>query len=83
MIDPEVVAGLTEPFRTAGGRTAGNSRGLGLAIVASIVEVSQGTLDLAARRDGGLIVTVSLPHVEQGSEADMGAQDGSRTPESP
>lgn len=83
MIDPEVVAGLTEPFRTAGGRTAGNSRGLGLAIVASIVEVSQGTLDLAARPDGGLIVTVSLPHVEQESEADMGAQDGSRAPESP
>ena len=69
LLDPDVVAGLTEPFRTGQGRAAGNSRGLGLAIVAAIVDRSRGRLDLAARPSGGLIVTVTLPCAEAGPTA--------------
>ncbi|MFB9776606.1 sensor histidine kinase [Brevibacterium otitidis] len=78
-LDPEVVDGLTEPFRTGQGRAAGNSRGLGLAIVAAIVDRSRGRLDLAARPGGGLIVTVTLPGAEAGPTAateQAGAADG-------
>lgn len=59
-----VVSTLTEPFVRARGRTvdadhAGN--GLGLAIVRSIVLAHDGSLVIAPRDGGGLIVTVSLP----------------------
>jgi two-component system sensor histidine kinase VanS len=51
---------LVEPFLRGGGRTAGGGHGLGLALVARITEVHGGTLTLAAREGGGLIVDVSL-----------------------
>ncbi|NIH72609.1 sensor histidine kinase [Auritidibacter ignavus] len=66
MIAPEVLAHLTEPFHTARGRAGGASRGLGLAIVAAIVERSHGELELTARPGGGLIVTVTLPRASAG-----------------
>ncbi|WGH83190.1 sensor histidine kinase [Auritidibacter ignavus] len=66
VIDPEVLARLTEPFHTAHGRSGGTSRGLGLAIVATIVERYDGTLDLTARPGGGLVVTVTLPDATTG-----------------
>lgn len=66
IIDPEVLAHLTEPFHTARGRAGGASRGLGLAIVAAIVERSHGALELTARPGGGLIVTVTLPRATTG-----------------
>ncbi|MCT1920774.1 HAMP domain-containing histidine kinase [Brevibacterium luteolum] len=78
-LDPKVVAGLTEPFRTGQGRAAGNSRGLGLAIVAAIVDRSHGRLDLAARPGGGLIVTVTLPRAEANPAAAT-AQAGAADP---
>ncbi|KQQ52190.1 cell wall metabolism sensor histidine kinase WalK [Plantibacter sp. Leaf314] len=60
----EAVARLTEPFYRVGGRVAGDaerSRGLGLAIVESIVEVHGAEMRLAARPSGGLVVTVTFP----------------------
>ena len=54
---------LALPFRRLGAeRTAtGGGSGLGLSIVQSIAEVHGGTLDLRARSDGGLRVTITLP----------------------
>jgi len=51
---------LVEPFLRGEGRTAGGGHGLGLALVARITEVHGGTLTVAARDGGGLVVTVSL-----------------------
>ena len=52
-----------QPFRRIGAERTGSDRGagLGLAIVASIVEVHGGTLELEARDDGGLRVAIDLP----------------------
>ena len=62
-LDPDVVKELSRPFRRAGAERTGSDRGagLGLAIVASIAGVHGGTLDLAARDDGGLRVVIGLP----------------------
>jgi signal transduction histidine kinase len=62
VIPPDRVATLLEPFqRLEGGRKAsGDGLGLGLSIVAAIVDAHQGTLDVHARPDGGLEVTVAL-----------------------
>ncbi|MFD3945136.1 sensor histidine kinase [Streptomyces sp. NPDC058579] len=66
-IPPELVPTLTEPFQR-GTERARDARtdehvgvGLGLAIVHSIVRAHDGTLDLAPRPTGGLVVTVRLP----------------------
>lgn len=61
VLDPVVVATLTEPFVRAAGRTASEGSGLGLAIAASIVEAHHGDLTITAREGGGLQVRVSLP----------------------
>ncbi len=62
-LDPDVVKELSRPFRRVGAERTGSDRGagLGLAIVASIAEVHGGTLDLAARDEGGLRVAIGLP----------------------
>ncbi len=58
---PEDVAPLlVEPFRRCpGASTAGRHSGLGLSIVASIVQAHGWRLDVSARTDGGLRVRVS------------------------
>ena len=65
VLPADVVATLIEPFvRGAGrGRTAGghDGAGLGLAIVASIVQAHSGTLSVDALPGGGLQVRVTLP----------------------
>ena len=63
ILDPDEVKELTQPFRRIGAERTGQDKGagLGLAIVASIAEVHDGTLDLQARNDGGLRVTITLP----------------------
>ena len=63
VIDQEEVPGLTEPFRRLGAKRTGsdNGFGLGLSVVAAVIDAHRGTLDLRARPDGGLRVTVSLP----------------------
>ncbi|MFI6508759.1 sensor histidine kinase [Streptosporangium sp. NPDC050855] len=62
-LDPAQVARLTEPFRRLGADRTGSETGsgLGLSIVAAVVEAHDGVLDLHARPEGGLRVTVSLP----------------------
>jgi signal transduction histidine kinase len=63
-LPPESVPTLTEPFRRGTERVRTDEHagvGLGLAIVHSIVRAHDGTLDLAPRPTGGLLVTVRLP----------------------
>jgi two-component system, OmpR family, sensor histidine kinase VanS len=61
-LPPEIVATLAEPFQrgTERIRTDHAGVGLGLAIVKSITQAHDGTLALARRPDGGLLVTVEL-----------------------
>jgi signal transduction histidine kinase len=63
ILDPDEVKELTQPFRRIGAERTGQDKGagLGLAIVASIAEVHDGTLDLEAVSDGGLRVAIRLP----------------------
>jgi signal transduction histidine kinase len=61
---PALVPTLTEPFQRGTARTRTDEHagvGLGLAIVQSIVRAHDGTLDLAPRPTGGLVVKVRLP----------------------
>jgi signal transduction histidine kinase len=57
------VEDLAQPFRRLGGERTSppNGVGLGLSIVAAIIETHHGRLDLQARPTGGLRVTVCLP----------------------
>ncbi|MFF2568822.1 sensor histidine kinase [Streptomyces sp. NPDC058084] len=63
-LPPELVPTLTEPFQRGTERARTDEHagvGLGLALVHSIVRAHDGTLDLAPRPAGGLLVTVRLP----------------------
>ncbi|KQM83782.1 histidine kinase [Agromyces sp. Leaf222] len=62
-LDPALVSTLTEPFRRGTDRIRSDHAGvgLGLAIVKSITRAHGGTLELAARDDGGLRAEVGLP----------------------
>ncbi|MGW8761076.1 sensor histidine kinase [Streptomyces sp. NPDC055815] len=63
-VPPELLPTLTEPFRRGTERVRTDEHagvGLGLALVHSIVRAHDGTLDLAPRPGGGLLVTVRLP----------------------
>ncbi|MFI6503924.1 sensor histidine kinase [Nonomuraea typhae] len=63
ILDPEQVARLAQPFQRLGANRTGSrdGSGLGLSIVAAIATAHGGGLDLRARPEGGLRVTVSLP----------------------
>ena len=62
-LSPQLVAGLTEPFRRGSERVYSDhsGAGLGLSIVDHIVRAHGGTLALAPRTGGGLRATVRLP----------------------
>lgn len=62
-VTPQLVATLTEPFRRGAERlrTHHAGVGLGLAIVKTITRAHDGTLTLAPRPDGGILITVELP----------------------
>ncbi|WP_441247014.1 sensor histidine kinase [Kitasatospora sp. McL0602] len=64
------VTDLVRPFRRIGTERTGGGEGsgLGLAIVAAVAEAHGGTLDLHARAEGGLRVTVTLPRVAGADE---------------
>lgn len=62
----EQLSGLLEPFRRASQQRVGDSTGLGLSIVRTIVEAHEGKLTLEALTDGGLSVTVMLPALPGG-----------------
>ena len=59
----DAVAQLAQPFRRLGADRVGsdNGAGLGLSIVAAIASAHGGSLELRARPDGGLRVTIGLP----------------------
>ena len=63
---PEAAARLAEPFLRGAGRVANGDRGhgLGLALVERIAAVHGGSLTIAARVGGGLVVSVELPRLE-------------------
>ncbi len=68
VISPEAVATLTEPFQRGGRRTRDSSHagvGLGLAIVARIIDTHRGRLTLTPLAGGGLRVDVGLPAAHQ------------------
>ena len=60
---------LTEPFERLGGRGR-DGAGLGLSIVRAVAEAHEGEVELEARDDGGLVVRVTLPRVDQTPYAD-------------
>lgn len=63
VVPSDVVATLVEPFHRGDARVRGDhpGTGLGLAIVDAIVRAHDGTLEVRARVEGGLRVTVELP----------------------
>jgi two-component system sensor histidine kinase VanS len=63
VLAPGLVATLTEPFQRGTSRVRGDHAGvgLGLAIATRIAEAHHGSLVLAPRDGGGLVVTVRLP----------------------
>lgn len=69
VLDQRRVADLAQPFRRLGADRTGTGRGsgLGLSIVAAITQAHHGTLDLRARPDGGLRVTITLPRAAGGA----------------
>jgi signal transduction histidine kinase len=70
-IPPEEVGALTEPFRrleTSRARSTGGY-GLGLAVVRAVAAAHGGRVELIARAEGGLDVTVTLPAASSGAPA--------------
>jgi signal transduction histidine kinase len=63
VLDQQQVAQLAQPFRRLGAERTGSDSGagLGLSIVAAIAAAHGGTLDLQARAEGGLRVSIALP----------------------
>jgi signal transduction histidine kinase len=68
VIDPDAVDGLLEPFRRLHDRSDNDGFGLGLAIVASIATVHDGTVTARPLPGGGLAVTVALPEADPDSD---------------
>jgi two-component system, OmpR family, sensor histidine kinase VanS len=67
-LPPGLLPTLTEPFQRGTQRIRTDEHagvGLGLAIVNSIVQAHDGTLDLTPRPTGGLLVTIRLPRTPQ------------------
>ncbi|MFE4198714.1 sensor histidine kinase [Paenarthrobacter sp. NPDC056912] len=71
VLQADIIPELLEPFRRGQGRVAQNDGkqgyGLGLALVAKIVQLHHGTLRLQPRTGGGLIATVEIPAAQQPS----------------
>ena len=78
VLDQREVSGLGQPFRRLGADRIGSEAGtgLGLSIVAAVAAAHDGTLDLQAREEGGLRVTVTMPLAGHAAMAAMAATDG-------
>jgi signal transduction histidine kinase len=76
VLDQQQVAQLAQPFRRLGAERTGSDSGagLGLSIVAAIAAAHGGTLDLQARTEGGLRVSIALPLAAPG--AALASSDG-------
>ncbi|WP_217369494.1 sensor histidine kinase [Nonomuraea antri] len=63
VIPPDRVETLLQPFQRMeqGRKAVGDGLGLGLSIVAAVVQAHHGTLEVVARPEGGLEITVALP----------------------
>jgi signal transduction histidine kinase len=63
ILDPQLVGELAQPFRRLRADRTGSDdgAGLGLSIVAAIASAHRGSLNLQARPEGGLRVTIALP----------------------
>jgi signal transduction histidine kinase len=63
ILDQRLVEQLAQPFRRLSADRTGsdNGAGLGLSIVSAIASAHRGTLDLRARAEGGLRVSIGLP----------------------
>jgi hypothetical protein len=63
VLDQEQVSQLAQPFRRLGADRTGSDHGsgLGLSIVEAIATAHGGALDLRARPEGGLRVSIALP----------------------
>jgi two-component system NtrC family sensor kinase len=64
-IDPSITSRLFEPFFTTKGATG---TGLGLAVVAEIVDRFGGAIDVESRLGEGTTFTVSLPAASEPAE---------------
>jgi signal transduction histidine kinase len=75
LLDQQQVAQLAQPFRRLGADRTGsdNGAGLGLSIVAAIAAAHGGTLDLHARSEGGLRVSIGLPLAAHAARAGVPA----------
>ena len=75
ILDAGQVGQLAQPFqRLRADRTGSDDgAGLGLSIVAAIASAHRGTLDLQARSEGGLRVTIALPLAVQAEPAGVPA----------
>ncbi|MBX6765573.1 MAG: HAMP domain-containing histidine kinase [Actinomadura rubrobrunea] len=81
-VPPDLLPTLTEPFQRGTQRTRTDEHagvGLGLAIVHSVVRAHDGTLDLAPRAGGGLVVTIRLPRAHAGTSQQAASQRASST----
>src|SRR3954447_4759964 len=61
MVPGDRVGDLLEPFQRLSRHAPGSGAGLGLSIVRSVADAHGGSLDVAARAEGGLRVEVRLP----------------------
>jgi signal transduction histidine kinase len=75
ILDPRLVGELAQPFRRLRADRTGSDdgAGLGLSIVAAIASAHRGTLDLQARPQGGLRVTIALPLATRAAPAGVPA----------
>jgi signal transduction histidine kinase len=61
-VPADAVERLTQPFERLGRSADGHGAGLGLSIVRAVARAHGGEVRASARDEGGLTVTVTLPH---------------------
>jgi signal transduction histidine kinase len=78
VISPADADRIFQPFERLSDRTSHDGFGLGLAIVASIAAIHDGTVTARPRDHGGLTVTVTIPSAGPTTGRDTGIQAASR-----